>query len=93
MALLSDTAGAAKIARIIIDAIQWMIANVRFGSTAVTCHPITPMTASRPELFSQAVYKNGNEVRNCARHVSFACEVVTEQHISRSECALVAIAG
>jgi hypothetical protein len=45
MALLSDTAGAAKIARIIIDAIQWMIANVRFGSTAVTCHPITPMTA------------------------------------------------
>jgi len=32
MALLSDTAGAAKnIARIIIDAIQWTIANVRFG--------------------------------------------------------------
>ena len=35
MALLSDVAGAAKnIARIIIDAIQWTIANVRLGSLA-----------------------------------------------------------
>ena len=39
------------------------------------------------------VYENGDEVCNGAGHVSFASEVVAEQHITGSESAFVAVAG
>jgi len=43
-----------KIARIIIDAIQWMIANVRFGSLAALRHPISSMAAFGVKADTQA---------------------------------------